>query len=136
MLWVAQCSAQWSGNLKALNVAMAKMSGVEEFCTREPHFEGEEVFGSQKRKVDIPFGSEHESHRPDRVNFSYPRVRTRSTRAGGINCSLNDIPKELSLDQLEDEGRPDAPTEHSIPIRNCKVPHITAIQETACKETE
>jgi hypothetical protein len=29
-----------------LNVAMAKMHGAEEFCTREPHFEGEEVFGS------------------------------------------------------------------------------------------
>jgi hypothetical protein len=55
-----------------LNVATAKMPGAEEFCTREPHFEGEEVFGSQKRKADIPLGSEHESHRPDRVNFSRP----------------------------------------------------------------
>jgi hypothetical protein len=31
---------------KALNVTMAKMLGAKEFCTREPHFEGEEVFGS------------------------------------------------------------------------------------------
>jgi hypothetical protein len=65
MLWVAQRSALRSGNPKALNVVMAKMLGIEEFCTREPHFEGEEVFGSQKRKADLPLGSEHESHRPD-----------------------------------------------------------------------
>jgi hypothetical protein len=38
---------------------------AEEFCTWEPHFEGEEVFDSQKCKADIPLGSEHESHRPD-----------------------------------------------------------------------
>jgi hypothetical protein len=54
MLRVAQRSALRSGNPKALNVATAKIPGVEEFCTREPHFEGEEVFGSQKRKADIP----------------------------------------------------------------------------------
>jgi hypothetical protein len=46
MLRVAQRSALGSGNPKALNVAMAKMPGTEEICTQEPHFEGEEVFGS------------------------------------------------------------------------------------------
>jgi hypothetical protein len=55
-----------------LNVVIAKMPGAEEFCTREPNFEGEEVFGSQKRKVDIPLRSKYELHRPDRVNFSCP----------------------------------------------------------------
>jgi hypothetical protein len=60
---------------------MAKMPGAKEFCTREPYFEGEEVFGSQKRKADIPLRSEHESHRPDWVKFSRPRVKTRSTAA-------------------------------------------------------
>jgi hypothetical protein len=53
MLRVAQRLAQQSGNPKALNVAMTKMLGIEEFCTQEPYFEGEEVFGSQKRKADI-----------------------------------------------------------------------------------
>jgi hypothetical protein len=56
-----------SGNPKALNVVMAKMLGTEEFCTQEPHFEGEKVFGSQKRKVDIPLGSEYESYRPTKL---------------------------------------------------------------------
>jgi hypothetical protein len=126
MLRVAQRSALRSGNPKALNVAMAKMPGAEEFCTREPHFEGEEVFGSQKRKADIPLGSEHESHRPDRVNFSRPRVRTRSTVAAGASCSLSDIPEEPSSDLQE----------HPIPNVNGMTTHVTAIHETACKETE
>jgi hypothetical protein len=98
MLRVAQRLALRSGNPKALNVAIAKMHGVEEFYTREPHFEGEEVFGSQKRKADIPLGSEHESHRPNRVNFSYPQVRTRSTAAAGTSYSLSDISEEPSTD--------------------------------------
>jgi hypothetical protein len=98
ILRVTQRSALQSRNPKALNVVMAKMPGVEEFCTREPHFEGEEVFGSQKRKADLPLGSEHKSHRPDRVNFSRPRVRTRSTAAVGASCSLSDIPEEPSID--------------------------------------
>jgi hypothetical protein len=126
MLRIAQRSVLRSGNPKALNVAMAKMPGVEEFCTREPHFEGEEVFGSQKCKVDIPLGSEHESHKPDRVNFSRPRVRTRSTAAAGTSYSLSDIPEEPSTDLQE----------HPIPNVNSRTTHVTAIHETACKESE
>jgi hypothetical protein len=72
MLHVVQRSALRSRNPKALNVATAKMPGAEEFCTREPYFEGDEVFGSQKRKADIPLRSEYESHKPDQVNFSRP----------------------------------------------------------------
>jgi hypothetical protein len=53
MLWIAQRSALRSINPKALNVAMARMPRVEEFCTQEPYFEGKEVFGSQKHKADI-----------------------------------------------------------------------------------
>jgi hypothetical protein len=126
MLRVAQSSALRSRNLKALNVAMAKMPGAEEFCTREPHFEGEEVLGSQKCKADIPLGSEHESHMPDRVNFSRPRVRTRSTIAAGASCSLSDILEEPSTDLQK----------HSIPNVNSRTTHVTAIHETAYKETE
>jgi hypothetical protein len=126
MLRIAQRSALWSGNPKALNVAMVKMPAAEEFCTREPHFEGEEVFGSQKHKADIPLGSEYESHELDRVNFFHPQFRTRSTAAAVINCSLNDIPEEPSTDLQE----------HPIPNVNSKTTHVTAIHETTWKETE
>jgi hypothetical protein len=120
MLRVAQRLAQQSGNPKALNVAMTKMLGVEEFCTQEPYFEGEEVFGSQKRKADIPLGSEYKSHKPDRMNFSRPRIRIRSTRTRSASCNLNDILEELSPN-LQDNNR---------------TIHITAIKETTYKETK
>jgi hypothetical protein len=102
------------------------MPRVEEFCTQGPYFESEEVFGSQKRKADISLGFEHESHRPNQVNFSRPRVRTRSTAAAGASCSLSDIPEEPSTDLQE----------HPIPNANSRMTHMTAIHEIACKKTE
>jgi hypothetical protein len=45
------------------------------------HLEGEEVFGSQKRKPDKPLGDKQESHKPYRINFICPRVKTRSFQA-------------------------------------------------------
>jgi hypothetical protein len=45
--------------------------------TRIPHLEGEEIFGSTKHKLDLPPGDDGDFHRPDKVNFSQPRVQTR-----------------------------------------------------------
>jgi hypothetical protein len=84
------------------------------------------VFGSQKRKTDIPLESEHNSYRPDRVNYYRPRVRTKSTAIVGASCSLSDISEEPSSDLHV----------HPIPIVNNRTSHVTAIQETICKETE
>ena len=75
---------------------MANLPGAELFCIREPHLAGEEVFGSQKRKVDIPLGFEGESHRPDKVNFSCPRIATRSSQANHASSSLPNVVEELS----------------------------------------
>jgi hypothetical protein len=75
---------------------MAKLLGVELFYTCEPHLAGEEVFGSQKRKADVPLGFESESHRPNKVNFSCPRIATRSSRANHASCSLPNMVEELS----------------------------------------
>ena len=53
---------------------MMDMPGVEEFCTRVPCMAGEKVFGSMKRKPDLPLGAEEELHRPNKDNdFSHPR---------------------------------------------------------------
>ena len=49
---------------------MAKLLRIELFCTREPHMAGEEMLGSQKRKVDVLLDFEGESYQPDKVNFS------------------------------------------------------------------
>jgi hypothetical protein len=75
---------------------MAKLLGAELFCTREPHLAGKEVFGFQKRKADVPLGFEGKSHRPDKINFSRPRIATRSSRANHASCSLPDVVEELS----------------------------------------
>jgi hypothetical protein len=75
---------------------MAKLLGAEFFCTRAPHMAGEEVFGSQKRKADVPLGFEGESHQPDKVNFSRLRIVTRSSRANHASCSLPNVVEELS----------------------------------------
>jgi hypothetical protein len=111
---------------------MAKLPGAELFCTREPHLAGEEVFGSQKRKVDVPLGFESKSHRPDKVNFSRPRIATRSSRANHASCSLPDVVEELSPELQKDQ----APNNLGTTINVGRPGHVTAIHETACKETE
>jgi hypothetical protein len=76
--------------------------------------------------VDIPLGSEHKSHRHDQMNFSHARVKTRSIATASASFSLSDIPEEPSTDLQE----------HPIPNVNSRTTHVTAIHETACKETE
>ena len=66
-----------------LRVPEENCRGVEQspgVGSRVPHLEGEEIFGSTKRRLDVPIGDAGDSHRPDKVNFSQPRVRTRSTK--------------------------------------------------------
>jgi hypothetical protein len=81
---------------------MAKLPGAELFCTRAPHMVGEEVFGSQKQKADVPLGFEGKSYRPDKVNFSRPRIATRSSQANHASCSLPDMVEEVSSELQED----------------------------------
>ena len=72
LLQVAQRSAERTENPRALTEAISSIPGVKEFFNREPHLEGEEVFGLQRRKADMAAGCEYNSHRPDKVNFSLP----------------------------------------------------------------
>ena len=50
------------------------VSDVAGLNTRVPHLEGERVFGSAKRKLDLPPGDETDSHRHDRVNYSVSKL--------------------------------------------------------------
>ena len=45
------------------------MPGGDEWCTKTPHLKGEKVFVSLKRKLDIAFGDERESHRLDKTVY-------------------------------------------------------------------
>ena len=93
---------------------------------------GEEVFGSQKRKADVPLGFEGESHRPDKVNFSRPRIQTRSSRAKHASCSLPNVVEELSPDLQQDQVLNNRGTTTNVG----RAGHVTSVHETACKETE
>ena len=72
-------AARRSGDPKKIAQALNTLPGAEGVGTRIPHLEGEETFGSTKRKLDMPIGDAGDSHRPDKINFSQPRMRTRST---------------------------------------------------------
>jgi hypothetical protein len=77
--------------------------------TRILHLEGEEIFGSTKRKLDLPPGDDGDFHRPDKVNFSQPRVQTRSKTA-----------------HTEFAGASIAGTDKD------KLPHVTTVLEFDC----
>ena len=106
-------AARRSKDPAKIAAAIGKLPGAENFTTRVPHLEGEEVFGSSKRKLDLPPGSEGDSHRHDKVNFSHPRVQTRSTRA-----------------RTEAGSSYVVTTSTESPPSN--LPHATSILETEC----
>ena len=72
-------AARRSGDPKKIAKVLNTLPGAEGVGTRIPHLEGEETFGSMKRKLDVPIGDARDSHKPDKINFSQPHVRTRST---------------------------------------------------------
>jgi len=74
-------AAQRNKDPKKIAEALNTLSGSKGVESRIPHLEGEEIFGSTKRKLDVLIGYSGDSHRPDKVNFSQPHVRTRSTVA-------------------------------------------------------
>lgn len=113
--------AQKSGNPKRLADATEHFFDVQELLSREPHLEGEEVFGSTKRKLHQPIGSEFDSHRPDKMNFSQPRVSTRSTRP------RTDTGPEPVL-------APASPP--LIPLETGQRCHVTVVEESDVVESE
>jgi len=72
-------AARRSGDPKKIAQASNTLPRDEGIGTQVPHLEGEEIFGSSKRKLDVPIGDAGDSHQPHKVNFSQPRVRTKST---------------------------------------------------------
>ena len=42
--------------------------------TRVPHLEEETIFGSAKRKLDLPPRDDSDSHHHDQVNYSIPNL--------------------------------------------------------------
>jgi hypothetical protein len=65
-------AARHSSDPKKIAEALSQLPGLEVATTRIPHLEGAEIFGSTKRKLDLPLGDDGNSHRLDKVNFSQP----------------------------------------------------------------
>ncbi len=83
-------AAASSKDPKLISEAMKTFPGAEDFPIHDTPLEGSEIFGSTKRKLNMPIGSQFDSHRPDKVNYSIPRLNTRSTRQR-IEESLKEI---------------------------------------------
>jgi hypothetical protein len=64
--------ARRSGDPKKIVEALSQLLGVEVATTWIPHVKGEEIFGSTKRKLDLPLGDDDNSHGPNKINFSQP----------------------------------------------------------------
>jgi hypothetical protein len=96
-LRMAERRAKQTGNPLVLEDPMLDMLGAEEFGTRVPRMAGEEVFGSTKRKENLPLRAEEESHRPDKVNFSHPRGPRRAVRARPVQIRNPSFLKILKM---------------------------------------
>ena len=77
------------------------MPRTDEFCTRDPHHKGAEVFGSQKRKPDTPIGAHKKTHRLDTINFfwSHPVKRVTEARVATLPTIVEEV--EISAEQMQ-----------------------------------
>ena len=122
MRW-AQRRSERTGDPTVLQRAFLDMLGAEDFCTREPHLEGAEVFGSQKRKPDTPIGTDSETHHPNTINFSCLHLGKRVTRFGAA-----------TLPTVIEEVSPSVQEVFSPMAARLNFRRVTAIQESKVNE--
>jgi hypothetical protein len=67
-------SATRSGDPKKIAQVVGELCADAGLNSRVPHLEGESIFGSAKRKLNLPPGDDSDSHRHDRVNFTVPKI--------------------------------------------------------------
>jgi hypothetical protein len=129
-LRMAERRVKQTGNPLVLEDPMLDMPGAEDFYTRVPRMAGEEVFGSSKRKADLPLGAEEESHRPDKVNFSYPRGSGRVVRARPVQMPiiLEDIEDDTIVQDIHHELEPQSIP--ASPPNEGGIRHVSVVEET------
>ena len=84
----------------------------------------------------MPLGCKHDSHRPDKVNFSYSHVRTRSSVASTSTPTAATIEEGISFRADVDDMETMPLEEHQECPLNCHPMHVTGIQEIDCDERE
>jgi hypothetical protein len=68
-----------------LAIVMANYTSRLSFTNCLLHLEGEKVFGSFKQHADYPPGVDNDSHHPNHVNFSRPRVIVFATKPNNVD---------------------------------------------------
>ena len=84
----------------------------------------------------MPLDCEQDSHRPDKVNFSCPHVRTRSSVASSSTLAGGAIEDGISFPTGMDDMETMPSEEHQDRPRNHHPMHVTRTQETDCNERE
>ena len=67
--------ATWKGNSKRIVKLLEQVSAKAGLNTRILHLEGDTIFGSTKKKLNLLPSDDSNSHRHDCVNFSIPKFR-------------------------------------------------------------
>ena len=68
------CLVSQSGNSKRIVKPLEQVIGEASVKTKVPHLEGETIFGSTKRNLNLPPGDDRDSYQHDRVNFTIPKI--------------------------------------------------------------
>ena len=119
----AQHRAHRIGDLGVIQSALLGMLGADDFCTRDPHHERAEVFGSQKQKPDTPIGADDETHRPDTISFSRPHPLKRVTRAHAATLPTIAEEVEPCIEQIQ-----------PLPHVGTDICRITTVEESTVNE--
>ena len=75
---------------------MKKLLGSSDFLVNAPQYDGEEVFGSAKRRPHVELGTDDDSHRFHNINFYHPQ-----THAKPLRINLHDSPSASVEHDLE-----------------------------------
>ena len=78
-------AARRSGCPKKIAEALNSLLEAHGVGSRVPHLEGEEIFGSTKRRLDLPIGNAGDSHRPDSQFLSTPGENEVDERSRGVS---------------------------------------------------
>ena len=91
------CSTTCSGDRSKIARAMEELSADASLNPKVPHLKRERIFGSTKRKLDLPLGDKSDFHLHDWVNISVPKtghrmIPSQSRQCRGLNESTSDAP--------------------------------------------
>ena len=72
-------SATRFGDPKKIAQAVGELFASASLNSQIPHLEGESIFGSTKRKLDLPPGNENDSYQHNYMNYTLPKIRQKMT---------------------------------------------------------